>query len=241
MKNRAPSRPSSPPDLGPIVSDGPKSLSGIPCLPAGITRFVALALFLLLSAGSANGQLLSVEETERLVRASYFEGMPEDQAARIGRAGAARLVEMLADSDEKPNHARIIIALGACGSPDALAAIRDWTLIPRSGEIDRDTFKAWQALPYALGHLAPYDARALPELEALMTAETPSWTFGHHNGPRLVRLRRQSAATALALTGLPEAARALDRASQISSDAEFSKHLRDARTLHRGRAREVSN
>jgi hypothetical protein len=48
----------------------------------------------------AAAQTLTVAETETLVRASYFEGMPEEPASRIGPAGAARLVEMLFDPEE---------------------------------------------------------------------------------------------------------------------------------------------
>jgi HEAT repeat protein len=172
--------------------------------------------------------------------------MPEQDAARIGPDGAERLVEMLLDPEEARSHAQILLALGLCGSPDAMAAILAWSetldepAVPRGGEIDRSTFKGWQALPYALGHVARFDRHAVVYLEALMNADAPNWTFRHHRGARLRKLARRSAATSLGLTGLPEARRALDRAARDASDAGFEEHLRNARALHLERARQLA-
>lgn len=212
-----------------------------------------LVFFLFSMQSVAVAQMLTVAETEALVRASYFEGMPEDDAARIGPAGAERLVEMLLDPAEGRSHNQILLALGLCGSPGALAAILDWTTaldgvaavdgvatLNKVATLDRNTFKAWQALPYALGHLAHSDRRAVGLLETLMNAEAPGWTFRHYTGARLVDLARRSAATSLALTGLPEARGALDRAGGRASDARFEAHLRNVRALHAERVREVA-
>lgn len=218
-----------------------------------ILLFSAVVLFVSSAGGVAAAQRLTIPETEALVRVSYFEGMPEEAAARIGPAGAQRLVEMLFDPEEGRSHGQILLALGLCGSPAAMTAILRWNAIlsesatldrvatPRTGEIDRDLFKAWQAFPYALGHLAHFDRRAIVHLEALMNAAAPSWTFRHHRGARLLDLARRSAATSLALTGLPEARRALDRASRNASDAAFEEHLQNALALHAERIREVTN
>lgn len=218
-----------------------------------ILLFSAVVLFVSSAGGVAAAQRLTIPETEALVRVSYFEGMPEEAAARIGPAGAERLVEMLFDPEEGRSHGQILLALGLCGSPGAMTAILRWNAIlsesatldrvatPRTGEIDRDLFKAWQAFPYALGHLAHFDRRAIVHLETLMNAAAPSWTFRHHRGARLLDLARRSAATSLALTGLPEARRALDRASRNASDAPFEEHLRNALALHAERIREVAN
>lgn len=218
-----------------------------------ILLFSAVVLFVSSAGGVAAAQRLTIPETEALVRVSYFEGMPEEAAARIGPAGAERLVEMLFDPEEGRSHGQILLALGLCGSPGAMTAILRWNAIlsesatldrvatPRTGEIDRDLFKAWQAFPYALGHLAHFDRRAIVHLETLMNAAAPSWTFRHHRGARLLDLARRSAATSLALTGLPEARRALDRASRNASDAAFEEHLRNALALHAERIREVTN
>ena len=198
------------------------------------TRNIALVL-----TSAVSAQTLTIEETEGLVGAVYYEGMPEEPATRIGPAGAARLVEMLADSDERASHGQIMLALGLCGSPDAMAAIEAWSAEPRLGEIDRVTFRAWQALPYALGHLARFDSAALQRLEQLMHEDAPRWTFRQHRGARLLRLNRESAANSLAETGLPEARRMLDRVGRNASDVQFERILRDARLRHAERAAEV--
>jgi len=184
----------------------------------------------------AAAQTLTIAETEALVRAVHFEGLPEDEARRIGPAGAGRLIEILNDPAEGSAHANALMALGLCGQPGAFQAIRAWASAPREGEIDRDTFRAWQALPYALGHVGRRDRRAVARLEALIDAKSPKWTFRHHRGARLRRLARRAAATALAVSGLPEAGEVLDRARQRGGDVEFEAHLRSARALHRRRA-----
>jgi hypothetical protein len=205
---------------------------------ARVARVALVALLALAAPGAATAQMLTIAETEDLVRAEYFEGMPEEEAMWIGPAGARRLVEMLTDPEESRSHGQILLALGLCGSPDAMAAIVGRIEMPRTGEIDRDTFKAWQALPYALGHLARHDRRAIGQLERLMNADAPDWTFRHHRGARLFRLARRAAANSLAETGLPEARGALDRAGRDVSDARFQEHLQSVRALHAERARE---
>lgn len=216
--------------------------------PIFMLSAVALfTLFALTEPGVVRAQTLGIAEAETLVRASYFEGLPEEVAARIGRAGAERLIEMLFDPEEGRSHGQILLALGLCGAPDSLAAMLAWRKAfdrvatlgtgGRTGEIDRDHFKAWQAFPYALGHLARFDPRAVVELENLMTAAAPSWSFRHHEGARLYDLARRSAATSLALTGLPEAGQALDRAGRELSDVRFEAHLREARALYARRAK----
>ena len=206
-------------------------------VPLLVQVLVALVSVLALS-GVAWAQTLSVEETEELVRATYFEGMPEEAATRIGPDGAQRLVEMLADPAERSSHGQIMLALGLCGSPAAMAAIEDWIRQPRASEIDRDTFRAWQAVPFALGHLARSDPRALLRLERWMNDAAPEWSFHRYRGARLRRLARDAAATSLAETGLPEAGRMLDRAGRTASDAHFKAHLREMRALYAVRARE---
>jgi len=146
---------------------------------------------------------------------------------------------MLVDPAEQGHHANILVALGLCAQPGVFEAIAAWADRPRDGEIDRDTFRAWQALPYALGHLARQDPRALERLESrLLKDSPPTWHFRHHRGARLVRQSRRASASALALTGLPAARRALDRAGRNLSDADLETHLESMRALHAQRALE---
>jgi hypothetical protein len=200
-----------------------------------------LALVWILGSASllpspATAQTLTVAETENLVRGIHFEGLPEEMALRVGPAGAERLIEMLNDPGEGRSHANTLKVLGLCGDPDAYQAIVDWASRPLEGEIDRDTFRAWQMLPYALGHVAKHDRRALARLEAQLDEDAPTWTFRHHRGARLHRQSRRAAATALGMTGLPEAGEVLDRRRQRTTDIEFEEHLLEVRAMHRGRA-----
>ena len=146
---------------------------------------------------STSAAVLTLAETENLARRVDYEGLPEDEAARIGPQGAARLVEMLADPDEKPHHARILLALGIWGGDGALEAMRNWASMAQAeGELDRDRFRAWQILPFALGKLAQRDPRAVAELATRFDAEAPRWSFRQFRGARLQDLERRAAATA---------------------------------------------
>jgi hypothetical protein len=209
----------------------PVDIVGLAC---AVAWFIGLGLY---APCEALAQGLSVEQTEALVRTVHYEGMPEDVVAQIGPEGCARLVEMLTDPSESSHHGRILVAIGICHPSGAFEAIRDWADQPRVGEIDRATFRAWQSMPYALGHLAEHDRRAIDRLEALLnTSAPPSWTFRHHRGARLVGHARRSAATGLAFSGMPEAELALERAERSSSDASLRQHVEDLRGMHRDRA-----
>ncbi|MFP8881091.1 MAG: hypothetical protein VCE43_17390 [Myxococcota bacterium] len=197
-------------------------LVAISCLLA-----VSIALPLRAESGlGANG-------AEQLVRETWYEGLPLDRAAQIDAAGAARLVSMLEDPDERAHHANILMALGVCVQPSAYEAIAAWAAQPRAGEVDRATFRAWQTLPQALGRLARHDGRALTLLAAQLDAGPLAWHFRHHRGERLADLTRRAAATGLAISGLPEADALLERAEAFSTGA-LREHLRESRSLHRG-------
>ncbi len=206
-----------------------------------------------MAPGRATAQLagslpfLSLEETEDLARRVDYEGMPEDEAMRIGPEGAARLVEMLADPEEQPHHARILLALGIWGGEGALEAMRDWASLSLNGanggnggedgegsEIDRDRFRAWQVLPFALGRLARRDPRAVAELAACFDADPPAWTFRRFKGAGLQALERRAAAAALAETRLPAAERVLDAVARRAGDPALADHVRAVRAAAEG-------
>ena len=178
---------------------------------------------------------LGADAAELLVRETWYEGLPLDRAAQIDAAGARRLVSMLEAPGERAHHANILMALGACRQPLAYEAIVAWAALPRTGEVDRATFRAWQTLPQALGRLARRDRRALVLLAALLAADPPGWRFRHHRGERLADLTRRAAATGLAISGLPEADALLEEAEAQSTGA-LREHLRESRALHRAAA-----
>jgi len=187
-------------------------------------------VFLALPLSAESG--MGADGAERLVRETWYEGLPLDRAAQVDAAGAARLVSMLEDPDERAQHANILMVLGVCAQPSAYDAIAAWAALPRTGAVDRATFRAWQTLPQALGRLARHDPRALVLLTAQFEAGPPSWHFRYHRGERLAKLIRRAAATGLAISGLPEADALLEKA-EAESTGSLREHLGESRSLYR--------
>lgn len=196
------------------------------------------AACLLALAASADGDTAPAEldaaAAEALVRQVWYEGFPRPRAAGLSAQGVARLAAMLADPTEREHHANILLALAASGRPGAYEAVSSWSPTAREGEIDRAGFRAWQALPHALGELARHDTRALALLEEQLAGRTPSWHFRHQRDHRLRRLAQRAAATALAHSGRPEAAALLQRAAVRAADEpDLREHLEQCQALHR--------
>lgn len=191
-----------------------------------------------LAQGFTPTGLLGVEETERLARRFDYEGLPESERYAIAPEGGLRLVEMLADPAERPSHARILLLLGDWGGPGAFEALRDYA--SRSlgaGELDRDRFRAWQALPFAFGRLATRDARAVEALSACFDAGPPAFSFRHFRGDRLRAIERRAAVSALVETQLPEADRVLDDVMRRGGlEPGLAEHVREARAAVRAKA-----
>ena len=209
--------------------------------PSPLRGRAIVAVFLLLGLALVPGlaaaqRMLSVGETEDLVRMRHYEGLPEDQAERIGPEGCTRLIELLEDPAEARSHAEILLAIGHCGPDGGLEAIAAWADQPRDGEIDRATFRAWQVLPFALAKLAEHDPRAVARLTArLENEDAPRWTFRHHRGERLTTLRKRAAADGLAETDHAEADAALDRAAARATEPGLREHFERARERRRER------
>ena len=187
----------------------------------------AVVVLLSVVPALATAQRLSIGETEDLVRMRHYEGLPEDQAGRIGPDGCARLVELLGDPAEAQSHAEILLAIGHCGPEGGLEAIAAWADQPREGEIDRATFRAWQTLPFALAKLAEHDPRAVARLTArLENDDAPQWTFRHHRGDRLTKLRKRASASTPSSSQPPPANTA--RANTAPSNSSGSLPPSDA-------------
>jgi hypothetical protein len=220
-----------------VTKDGGEArISRFEGAAAVVAAWLIVLGFFAIVPGETRAQSLGVDESVALVRGIHFEGVPEDRARRVGAEGASRLIEMLRDPTESATHANVLVVLGLCGQPGALDAITAWAAIPRTGELDRETYRAWQALPYALGHAAEFDPRAVAHLEATLEENAPNWSFRHHRGARLRSQSRRGAASALGMTGLPEAGQALERANRVATDPQFDRHLRESLEEHERRA-----
>jgi len=143
---------------------------------------------------------------EELVRKTYFEGLPYEEARAIGPAGAARLVELLADPDAGSHAANVVLALGIAAQPGAFEAIAQTAEVATSGEVDRPTYRLLDAVPIAMGHLARSDARAFEWLRerALARGGDPGWSHGPFRGQRLADQQRRRAIAGLGLSARPE-------------------------------------
>ncbi len=196
-----------------------------------------LVSLLLANAATSSPTQLGVEETEALVRTVWYEGLPFEEAERIGPEGAAVLAQLLADPSESTIHANALLALGISGQPGAWEAIAAWAAIPRRGELDRDAFRAWQVLPHALGHLARRDPRALTALAERLAGETVSWRFRHFDAERLREMGCRETVSALGASGLAQA-HALLSAARGDGGGTWQSHVDAALVLHaRVRAR----
>lgn len=203
--------------------------------PTALRCAVLLALLLLpLFASDAEASELDADAAEALVREAWYEGLPAERARQIGDAGAAHLATLLADPDQAVLHANVLLALGHAGRPGAYEAIEAWADAGGGSGAGRAHFRAWRALPYAWGALAPKDARALARLGALLDAPAPAWSFASLDASELARLRRRAAASALAESGLAVAGAWLD-AARTGADAEFAAHLDALAPVHAAR------
>ena len=198
---------------------------------------IPLLLLLLLPAAAA-AQELGADEAEALVRQVWYEGLPSEQAARIGPEGALRLIELLEDPEAREAHANILVALSQSGQRGAYRAIARFADQPRDGELDRAAFRAWQVLPFAWGHLAEHDRRALARLRGDLDDAAPDWHFRRFEGERLRTMRRRAAASSLADCSLPEARAMLADEEARERDPALRAHLRAARERHAARAAE---
>jgi hypothetical protein len=201
----------------------------------------ALVCALLLLAAPSHGDDGSVA-AEALVRAVWFEGIPYEQARALTPQGVRRLVQMLEDPAEAEHHANIVVALGMSENASAYDALARLASLEPRGELDRRQYRVRNALPFALGHLARADRRALSLLEHEVGRSTaPAWSFHHLRGERLRAQLERSAVTALGTSGVPEAEGILDQVGERAlreRNAGLAAHAARARELCRRVARE---
>ncbi|MBK7952413.1 MAG: hypothetical protein IPK00_27580 [Deltaproteobacteria bacterium] len=193
-------------------------------------------LLAVLSCTSNTSIAGSVDFAEKLVRATYYEGLPPEDARDLDSHGCARLAQMLEDRRELAYHANIVQALGYSRNQNAFEALRDFASIPLSGEVDRATFRARLYLPVAMGHLAQFDVRALQWLLANRPdGGQPEWRFRQVRGAELKELLSEQFLTGLAHSGAEPARVAIEAALLEGEVGAVSlrrrKHAQAAREL----------
>jgi hypothetical protein len=209
--------------------------------------WIALMVAGIASAAAAD-PAAEAQAAERLVRQTYYEGLPYEDARAVTGAGAARLAAMLLDPAERAHAANIVLALGIAARPGAYEVLVDVAARGSSGEVDRTEARLRTALPIAMGHLARSDDRAYAWLVARVddTSGDPGWSSGSLVGPRLAAQLRRRAIAGLALSGRPEADAILQQLAQPSqrrrvaapADPELAAIVATARDVHARIARD---
>jgi hypothetical protein len=177
---------------------------------------------------------------ESLVRQTYYEGLPYQDARAITDAGAAQLAAMLHDPAERAHAINIVLALGIAARPGAFEAIAGVAESGSSGEVDRAEYQLRTAIPVAMGHLARSDDRAFAWLVARVDdgSAEPGWSSGTRAGPRLAEQLRRRAIAGLALSGRPDADAILQRLASDTgrrrgaADPELAAMVETARDVH---------
>jgi hypothetical protein len=185
-----------------------------------LVGLLALAPVAWVGPAAAAADAADLARAEHLARTRYHEGVPAAEARELSDAGVARLAQLLRDQSEARHHAQILEVLGMSGSPAAWPVLAAEAADPPRGEVGRHVLRRRVALRAALGHLARHDPRALALLldEAAGSGAPPAWSCGRHRDAELAALLRRSSLHGLALSGRPEARRALLRLRRDGAD-----------------------
>jgi hypothetical protein len=171
------------------------------------------------------------EGIEAFVRRFYVHGVPYDEATRFDQTAVPRLLEMLADPEEKPYWPNIVGVLGIIGDASVGDELIAFIEANKGQALDPETYRAALSAVISLGYLANRTGEdAVVDYLADAAANLPSAeTDGDETADRsgaepdrtpsegaaALRLDdgviAQSAVWGLALSGQPEARTALER------------------------------
>lgn len=148
------------------------------------------------------------EPVTDFVRATYYHGLPAEQAAAYGREHVPELVEILQDPSEKDAWPNAVSLLGIIGDESAAAPLIEF-LERFEGNVDAKTFQALTLTPAALGKVSSSaDGQAI---RYLMDAVEPGawrtgrarWRFGTLTEEDRPAFMTKLAVGGLALAGTP--------------------------------------
>ena len=175
----------------------------LPFSPCALYCITLCLAFLIPTPATAE---LDALEAEALVRAQWFEGIPDERIEQLAPAAIDQLRSMLNKAALGEYHANIIDLLGRGGGAGSYEAVIQYAASTPRGQVDGSQFRAQMAIPLALGHLARSDHRALTLL--LQRVNKPPAVRWHHNrldASRVAHLLQLHALTGLALSGKSEA------------------------------------
>ena len=203
------------------------------------SQIFLLVLFLcvaLPAAGQTRG-FLGANEADALVRAQWFEGMPDELIAPLSAEAVQHLGAILDDPTDTAAHAPALELLGRAGGAGGAGAYEEIVAFASrtpSGDVSAAVYRAQIAVPLALGYLARGDDRAIAPLLAAAADTAPrSWRYLRLDERGVADERRKMAITGLALSGRAAARRGLE---SMAADDRMGDHVADALTLYRSRA-----
>ena len=174
-------------------------------------------------AAAAGSDPIEGEDIEAFVRRFYVHGVPYDEATRFDETVVPRLLEMLADPEEKPYWPNIVGVLGIIGDASVGDELIAFIEANKGQALDPETYRAALSAVLSLGYLAnrtgedavvDYLANAAANLasaEDRSSAEPETTPSEGAAGLRLdAGVIAQSAVWGLALSGQPEARTALE-------------------------------
>ncbi len=199
---------------------------------------LALGLAFAFAPGASADEAADVAHARTLARSHWFHGVPYAAARALRPAGIRWLAALLDDPREVAHHANAVIALGMSEHPLALEPLQRLARSEPRGELTRDAYRVRMALPYALGHLARVDRRALELLEERLDRDaSATWSYGQLRGERLRRQLERSGISALGITGQQaaldafEARRALAGRAARADEPALRRHIAASREL----------
>jgi hypothetical protein len=183
---------------------------------------------------------------EAFVRRFYVHGVPYDEATRFDQTAVPRLLEMLADPQEKPYWPNIVGVLGIIGDASVADELIAFVEANKGQAVDPETYRAALSAVLSLGYLAnrtgdeavlDYLTESAADLASSDEAEDRSGTEPETT-PVGLRLDAgaiaQSAVWGLALSGQPEARTTLERlmrSPELAPDARGAADNRPAQNM----------
>jgi HEAT repeat protein len=187
--------------------------------PGGIAAsllLLALGLVPPLTASAESIPAPDALDPVTFVKQRYVHGIPFREARLLPRSAVPELLALLADPENEPYLATIVVTVGIIGDARATPPLIRF-LERASREVSLARFNALLSVPTALGHLAREgDPKALGYLLARTSpsrwaARRVRWSFGRYSGQARDLLLTKLAVNGLAASGRMEAYERLTR------------------------------
>lgn len=204
-----------------------------------VSRIAIMAVLIAGSFASPSAALAATGTRARvddLVLHRYNEGLPFEDAHRLGPGSLPRLAEILADTALKPYWATTTGAIGAVGGKRAFRILQAFVWKRFSGPVDRSTYEALTGAVSVLGFTCgPNDSRVVQLLEAHADPNRWSDVRWYHPGTSASKMRAMLSKLSiygLGFCGTREAHDALLRLKREPRNADRQQLIGRALGIH---------